>query len=86
MPLFTVLLSEISQAAGRGKRFTLTNFAFVLGELLTIIIAFNTLETLESGNWRLMILLSGSLAVFPLIFLFVWGFESPRFLLNVGEV
>jgi MFS family permease len=59
--------------------------SFILGELLTILIAYCTLDTLDSGNWRLLIICSAALAILPLIAVFVWGYESPRFLLNTGK-
>ena len=84
-PLYVPILSEISPALNRGKRYVLMNTAFVIGELLTIAFAYYTMEDIETGNWRLLIFCCAMLTVLPLVTVLFWGYESPRFLLLKGK-
>ena len=84
-PIFTAILSEISPAENRGKRFVIMNTSFIAGELFAVLFAYMTLDTLTSGNWRMMILMSAMMGIFAVVTVLLWGYESPRFLLNLGR-
>jgi MFS family permease len=84
-PLFTPILSEIAPAKNRGKRYVIMNSGFILGELITILLAYNCLEKIDEGNWRKLIFFSACVTLIPFFGIWFWGYESPRFLLLKGE-
>jgi MFS family permease len=83
-PIFTPLLSEIAPAKNRGKRYVIMNSGFIVGEIITIGIAYYCLDSINTGDWRQMIFLSACVILLPFFGIWCWGYESPRFLLLKG--
>jgi len=74
------MYSEITNMKNRGRGIIFINFCVGFGKLYGIIMAFYILDSVETGNWRLLI----SLAALP-CFITYYGvmkyiYESPRFL------
>lgn len=46
-PIFSPLLSEISPAKNRGKRYVLMNSGFIVGELIILLIAYFCLDSID---------------------------------------
>ncbi len=84
-PLFVPLLGEISPAKGRGERNVLMDFGFVLGSLVTILLAYFCLDSIDEGNWRKLIFLNSILILIPFVGIWFFGIESPRFLFLKGD-
>ncbi len=57
--LTTSMYAESSPLKYRGKGLLLLNFCVSLGKIFGIVLAYIFLETYTSGNWRLMMFVSG---------------------------
>ena len=56
--------------------------ANIIGQLLTILIAFYKFKTLTEGNWQDLLLISGLIpGIISIVLCATFIFESPRFLL-----
>lgn len=80
-PLASTLLSEITPKHIRGRVLVFYSLFFTLGELLTVLVAFLTLNDLNSGNWRALIVWSSIPGIITFIFCYFYLEESPRYLL-----
>jgi len=54
-PLTSTVVAETHPIKYRGKFIGLTKLAFVFGEMLSIVFAYFCLDSLETGNWRLLL-------------------------------
>lgn len=83
LPLTISIVSEILPLKYRGKCIVFTNFCVSIGKVYGIIIAWIVLKDLNSGNWRLLMVLC-SLTSLVVVYGMVFHVkESPRFLLSV---
>ena len=58
---------------------------YIIGEFTTAIFALFTLESLEEGNWRLLLVFMAIIALFTWIYLLIFFDESCRFLFFIGD-
>jgi len=86
IPLTPSLASELTPVDLRGKGVVAINFFFSLGKFFAVIVAKFCLDSLQSGNWRAMLIWCSMPSLF--VFLGTWLYvkESPRFLIAVGQI
>ena len=72
--------SEINTSHSKSFQITILGCFFVFGLLWTSLIAYFTLHTINTGNWRLMIIIA-SIPGFIALFFIHYLQESPRFCL-----
>ena len=86
IPLAPALATELTPIHYRGKSIVAINFFYTLGKLYAIGTASICLDSLSSGNWRMMLILSSLPSL--VVFLGTWLYlkESPRFLVAKGKV
>jgi len=86
IPLTPSLASELTPVDLRGKGVVAINFFFSLGKFFAVIVAKFCLDSLNSGNWRAMLILCSVPSL--IVFLGTWLYvkESPRFLIAVGRI
>lgn len=75
------ILAEITPKKERGHYMSLIVISMSLGQLLSFIIGYFTLESFEKGNWRILIILSGIPGVIGTLVSLVFLDESARFLI-----
>jgi MFS transporter, putative metabolite:H+ symporter len=86
LPLSTTMMAEITPASYRGKSIVLINACICIGQISGIILVSCILETISSGNWRLIIRL-GSLSSALLLYLsYEYLLESPRYILASSTI
>jgi MFS family permease len=82
----TTVLAEITPNKFRGKGILLLNFCISVGKLYGLFLAYLTLESFTSGNWRLMMVCS----CLPNIIILVSSIralrESPRYLVAHNRI
>ena len=85
IPLAPSLLSEFTPVELRGKGIVITNSFFSIGSLLGCLIGYFVLDSLTSGNWRLMLVFSSVPSL--VVWYGTWKFteESPRFEVVMGR-
>ncbi|EGR28871.1 major facilitator superfamily protein, putative [Ichthyophthirius multifiliis] len=80
-PLASCYTTEILPKSTRDKYFLQIYNFFIFGELFSVIIASQTFENLEFGNWRLLNLISSLINFFSIIYAVKYLIESPCYLL-----
>ena len=85
MPLSVASITEIVPVAYRGKSVICMNFFTSVGKLVALVLAYFCLEDMTSGNWRLLMLLNGVIALFGPIMIAIFFLESPRYLIAKGN-
>jgi putative MFS transporter len=80
------MFSEIIPSEYRGKGMVCVNFFVTVGKLYGFFIAYLTLDSYTSGDWRLMIRLNTIPGILVFIGTFFWVEESARFRFARGEV
>lgn len=76
------MYSEISPLKYRGKGIVCINSAVGFGKLYGVFMAFLLMSNIETGNWRLMTIISSFPCFFVTVGTYFFIFESPRFLLS----
>jgi len=86
IPLTPSLASELTPVDLRGKGVVAINFFFSLGKFFAVVVAKICLDSLNSGNWRAMLIWCSVPSL--IVWLGCWFYvkESPRFLIAVGRV
>jgi len=77
-PMCFTYLAEITPKEGRGKFLVLAGGFFTLGELLACLVAFFTLESSSSGNWRALFIWVAQPALLCGLGIAYLMHESPR--------
>lgn len=82
----STIIVEITPADHRGKNMCLMLISLLMGSLFGVILVLLTCDkNLDSGNWRLCILLSLIPSIFCLFLLTLYLDESPRYDLLYGN-
>jgi len=80
-PLMAVMIMEITEVKWRGRMFVIVSSLFTVGELMGWVVAYFTLSSYATGDWRILLMW----VTIPALVSFVAGLflldESPRFLL-----
>ena len=80
-PLTTTTMVEHLPVKNRGRWVVLVNFFITIGKLWGVLLAAIFLTNLESGNWRIMMAVSGITPLMTLLGALFFMIESPRFCL-----
>ncbi|CAD8178494.1 unnamed protein product [Paramecium pentaurelia] len=80
-----IILSEITEAKFRGRFSFSVSLLFVLGKICLIILCFVFLDSLESGNWRGLMLFNGIPLTIAFVLSFIFLKETIRYQLNLGK-
>ncbi len=83
VPVMAAYLAEILPKDIRAKYYLYVQQAFPIGECVTIVIAWTCLQSLESGNWRQLLLWSSVPAFVSVYVSYVKLVQSPRFMMLV---
>ena len=86
IPITSVIISEITPTRIRGLATAILSLGFTIGSLYGCLIALLTLDTLSSGNWRLMLLLGSLPGLVAWFGLWLFVSESPRYEISRGHV
>ncbi|KAL4513139.1 hypothetical protein ABPG72_017824 [Tetrahymena utriculariae] len=78
-PLGVTLLAEVTPLAVRGRFMSLITVSFSLGQLYGQFIGYFTLEGLDKGNWRALIVWTGLPGLLAWIIGYLYLDESARF-------
>lgn len=82
LPLTTIYITEILPKHLRGKWVVLINLFVTIGNIYGTLMAYFVMESLEQGNWRLLLACTALLPFITLIGTLVYLRESMRFLLS----
>jgi hypothetical protein len=74
-------MTEIVPLVYRGKAIIGMNAFTSVGKLVALFLAFFCLEDAKSGDWRLLMLLNGIIALLGPLCISIFFYESPRFLI-----
>ena len=85
MPLSVTSITEIMPLAYRGKSIICMNFFTSVGKLVALFMAYICFNDMKSGNWRLLMLYNGIIAILGPIFIGALFIESPRYLIALGK-
>ena len=85
MPLSVSSVTEIMPLAYRGKSIICMNFFTSVGKLVALILAYFCFTDMKSGDWRLLMLYNGIIAILGPIFIGIFFIESPRYLIAIGK-
>lgn len=80
-PLSATYMCEVSPMKYRGKMLVFTGMFYTFGELITCFMAYLSLDTLYSGNWRALVIWSAVPGFLTFMLSFYCLQESPRYLL-----
>lgn len=86
IPIASVLVTEITPVRIRGIGIVLLSLGLTIGSVYGCMIALLTLDSLTSGNWRLMLFLGAVPGLLGFFGLFFFVYESPRFEISRGNV
>ena len=86
IPLTPSLASEITPVDLRGRGVVAINFFFSLGKFYAVIVAKFCLDSLNSGNWKAMLIWCSLPSV--IVWIGTWKYvkESPRFLIAANRI
>jgi putative MFS transporter len=82
LPLTTIYITEILPKHLRGKWVVLINFFVTIGNIYGTLMAYFVMESLDEGNWRLLLAYTAILPFVTLIGTLIYLQESMRFLLS----
>lgn len=85
IPLSYSYLSEILPKEIRGRCLVLTGTFFTAGSLLTCLVAYLTLDSIDHGDWRGVTLWSSFPGMITFLLCAFFMHESPRYLLLSGQ-
>ena len=85
LPLTISIVSEIIPLQYRGKCIVITNFFVSIGKVYGIILAWIVLKDLNSGNWRLLMVICSLTSLIVMYGMIYHVRESPRFLLSIEK-
>jgi MFS family permease len=80
VPISFTMLAECSPVKQRGFLLVLIGVFYTLGELWVCLISLITMDSLDSGHWRLMLALSSLPGLLVALLCYFCLMESPRFL------
>jgi MFS transporter, putative metabolite:H+ symporter len=86
VPLAPAMGSELTPIELRGRGVVVINFFFSLGKIFGVLVAKGCLDTINSGDWRKMLILASLPALIVWFGTWIWVKESPRFLIATGKV
>lgn len=84
-PLGGTILTEITPKHLRGKYMTMVSFSLVLGQLSAALIGYFLLESLDKGNWRLLLIFCSLPSIFAGLLAYLFLDESARYLIQQGK-
>lgn len=86
IPLGPAIVSELTPTEYRGKGIVIINFFFTIGKIYCVLVAKMCLTTIDSGNWRALVMIC---SIPSLVVSFGTKFylkESPRFLIVTNRI
>lgn len=86
IPLAPALASELTPVDFRGKAIVGVNAFFSIGSFYAVIVAKFCLDSLQSGNWRAMLIWCALPSL--IVYIGTWMFlkESPRYLIAIDRI
>lgn len=85
LPLTTSMVCEIFPLKFRGKCIIFTSFCISIGKVYAIFLAYMILTDFQTGNWKLLMVISSLSTIFVIIGLIFFVKESPRFLIAIQK-
>lgn len=86
VPLVPTLCAELIPIEFRGQITVIVNSLFSVGQFIATLIAYFCLKSLESGNWRVLLLFCSFPSIFVWFMSYRYMIESPRFTLLKMEI
>ena len=86
VPLVPTLCAELVPIEFRGKITVIVNSLFSVGQLLATLIAYFCLNSLGSGNWRLLLLFCSFPSIVVWYICYKYLMESPRYIFLKDEI
>ncbi len=74
-------MAEFSPVKDRGRIFLLLEIAYTAGLVYSIGCAYFILDKIDSGNWRLLLLINSLPGLITVPLVLIYALESPRYLL-----
>jgi Sugar (and other) transporter len=84
-PFGFTYMADMTPAKNRGKYMSSYGLNYIFGEIITSVIALITLTSLDSGDWRALLIWSLAPSIFALILSTVFLEESARFEMSKGR-
>lgn len=86
IPIGPTMVSELTPTKFRGRGIVIINFFFTVGKIYCVIVAKIFLDTIDTGNWRAMIIVCTLPSL--IVCYGTWRHlkESPRFLIGINKI